>query len=67
MIRSRIQPNDGDPRHGTQNGYVNLWCRCEDCTEAWRVYHREYMNRDPNRLAKQAQAQRLRDKVRRSK
>ncbi len=27
-----------DPRHGTENGYGNLKCRCADCTEAWRAY-----------------------------
>ncbi len=29
-----------DPRHGTENGYSNLHCRCEDCREAHRVYYR---------------------------
>ena len=28
-----------DPRHGTQNGYNNLRCRCSECREAWRVYY----------------------------
>jgi len=35
--RSRICDGDGDPRHGTPNGYVNLVCRCPKCREAWRV------------------------------
>ena len=30
----------GDPRHGTENGYKNLLCRCEDCSEAHREYQR---------------------------
>jgi hypothetical protein len=25
---------DGDPRHGTVNGYDNYGCRCEQCTGA---------------------------------
>lgn len=37
VVRSRIQPGDGDPRHGTPNGYDNLNCRCELCREAHRV------------------------------
>lgn len=30
---------DGDPRHGTKNGYQNLGCRCADCREANRLHH----------------------------
>lgn len=26
---------DGDPRHGTANGYNNLGCRCTRCRSAW--------------------------------
>jgi hypothetical protein len=33
--RARIQPGDGDPRHGTTNGYNNLKCRCTACRAAW--------------------------------
>lgn len=29
-----IVPGDGDERHGTRNGYVNLGCRCTDCRRA---------------------------------
>lgn len=29
-----IFAGDGDDRHGTINGYVNLRCRCDECTEA---------------------------------
>jgi hypothetical protein len=32
--RSRIVPGDGDPRHGTANGYANLGCRGPDCRRA---------------------------------
>lgn len=41
MSRSRwtvdnpgIVEGDGDPRHGTHNGYGNLKCRCDACREA---------------------------------
>jgi hypothetical protein len=37
--QSRIYPGDGDPRHGTANGYGNLGCRGPDCTAAWARYH----------------------------
>jgi hypothetical protein len=33
--------------HGTAGGYTNHRCRCRDCTEAWRVAHRSYMDRNP--------------------
>jgi hypothetical protein len=36
VTRSRITAGDGDPRHGTANGYGNLKCRCPRCTRAWR-------------------------------
>lgn len=32
--RDRIVEGDGDPRHGTTNGYSNLRCRCDDCRDA---------------------------------
>ncbi|MBC7630540.1 hypothetical protein [Aeromicrobium sp.] len=36
---------EGDPRHGTQNGYGNHKCRCDACREANRIKHGEYMTR----------------------
>lgn len=37
MSRSEpIVPGDGDPRHGTVNGYTNLKCRCDKCKQAIR-------------------------------
>lgn len=30
-----------DRRHGTENGYGNLLCRCESCREAHATYFRE--------------------------
>lgn len=50
MGRKGIQPGDGDPRHGTANGYNNLGCHCEPCKAAWAVEHKRYMNADPLRL-----------------
>ncbi len=38
MTRTRILPGDGDPRHGTINGYCNLRCRCVECRAAWAAY-----------------------------
>lgn len=32
-------------RHGTVSCYTNLPCRCDQCTEAMRTYHREYKRR----------------------
>lgn len=37
----RISPGDGDPRHGTHNGYQNLGCRGPDCTAAKMAYERQ--------------------------
>lgn len=33
-MRSKILPDDDDPRHGTANGYSNLGCRCDKCRAA---------------------------------
>lgn len=40
-----IRPGDGDPRHGTQNGYINLGCKCDDCKAAHAAYRRELRRR----------------------
>jgi hypothetical protein len=34
MSKSRIDHDPTDPRHGTYNGYVNLFCRCDRCRAA---------------------------------
>jgi hypothetical protein len=34
-----------DPRHGTNNGYKNLGCRCDDCRKAGVAWHREWLHR----------------------
>lgn len=54
-----------DPRHGTANGYSNLKCRCERCTNAWAVWHREWETADPNRMRRKAQRRRLYDAAKR--
>jgi hypothetical protein len=36
-----MEAGDGDERHGTLNGYINVRCRCELCREANRVYNAE--------------------------
>lgn len=41
----RIHPGDGDPRHGTLNGYCNLMCRCDACRSAAREYDRARRSR----------------------
>ena len=55
--RRGIDPGDGDPRHGTANGYNNLLCRCDDCREAWRVRHRKYMHGDSERAVRHRERQ----------
>lgn len=56
--RSRIYPGDGDPRHGTVNGYCNLKCKCDECKAAWAESHRDYMNASEER--KEAHRERAR-------
>ena len=36
---------DGDPRHGTRNGYSNCKCSCGPCKEAKRVAQADYRAR----------------------
>jgi hypothetical protein len=38
-MKTTIQPGDGDPCHGTYNGYNNLGCRCDAC----RVAHTDHL------------------------
>jgi hypothetical protein len=40
-----IRPGDGDPRHGTRNGYSNQQCRCDECRAAWATYARDLRRR----------------------
>jgi hypothetical protein len=35
---AEIRAGDGDPRHGTLNGYCNLKCNCDDCRRRWSDY-----------------------------
>jgi hypothetical protein len=39
--RITMTAGDGDPRHGTLNGYVNQRCRCVECRAAWAEYRRQ--------------------------
>lgn len=50
-MRSSIQPGDGDPRHGTRNGYINLACRCEPCKAAGREANAEQKRKRLARVA----------------
>jgi hypothetical protein len=36
---------DGDPRHGTSNGYSGCKCKCDDCTRAKTAAHADYRAR----------------------
>lgn len=56
MIPSLIDADD--PRHGTVNAYVNLWCRCGECRRAWATYKRTWRNADPARQAAHAESSR---------
>jgi hypothetical protein len=58
----KILPGDGDPRHGTKNGYNNLNCSCEECRAAHAKSHKEYMHAHPEQLEKG----RLRERERRA-
>lgn len=56
--RNKIVEGDGDPRHGTPNGYRNHGCHCDECRAAHSAKHHQCMNADPERLAKHAARQR---------
>lgn len=49
-----IQAGDGDPRHGTVNGYQNLKCRgargCQPCRVAWAAYCNQQRHNRGTRL-----------------
>jgi hypothetical protein len=57
-VKNRIQPGDGDPRHGKPWSYNNHGCRCDECTETHRISHYEWEHADPARLARHAQVER---------
>lgn len=42
-----IHPGDGDPRHGSLNGYINLRCWCGPCREAGARYRQKLRQRHP--------------------
>jgi hypothetical protein len=51
---------DGDPRHGTANGYNNHGCDCDRCRDAWAARQRDYMAANPE----QRERKRKRDRER---
>lgn len=58
LPKRQLQPGDGDPRHGTINGYVHGKCRCDDCSAAntehlrrWSVRHFGVVAANPSRPA----------------
>lgn len=57
-IKNKIVEGDGDPRHGSTNGYRNHGCRCPECTAAASATQREYMHADPERARRHAERQR---------
>ena len=40
-----LRDGDGDPRHGTPNGYRNHVCRCTLCRAGWAAYQRDLRQR----------------------
>lgn len=49
LDRARMTFDRSDPRHGKENGYVNLHCRCRRCTAAHSRYHLQYTSRPDRR------------------
>lgn len=47
---NRIREGDGDPRHGTANGYTNHKCRCDKCRAAWAAYMKPYVTAHNRRM-----------------
>lgn len=49
-VRGRIQPGDGDPRHGSIHGYIDYRCRCRDCRRTYslrRSFYRDSLKLTP--------------------
>lgn len=47
-----FRSDPGDVRHGTENGYSNLDCRCARCRAAWNVAFRAYLDSHPEQRGK---------------
>jgi hypothetical protein len=43
--KNPVTAGDGDARHGRYTTYLNHGCRCYLCSEAHRVYMREYQRK----------------------
>lgn len=50
MVTVTLTP--ADPRHGTINGYNNLYCRCQPCRDANNARQYDYMERHPDQRRK---------------
>jgi hypothetical protein len=61
MGRRTISPGDGDPAHGTPNGYSNLRCHCDECKRAWADYSCGRRQIDPRRTKVERLAKRKRE------
>jgi hypothetical protein len=48
--KATLVPGDGDPRHGTLNGYGNLKCRCQPCRDANAIAFKEARAKRKQRL-----------------
>lgn len=53
IVKNPIKAGDGDPRHGTNNGYTNYGCRCDLCRKANAIYVSEYRKKNPEKIADQ--------------
>ena len=52
-----------DPRHGTNNGYNNLGCRCQPCRDAHNARQQRYYREHPEQVERKRS--RLRELYRR--
>jgi len=57
-----IVEGDGNPRHGTINGYNNYKCRCPMCKQAWADYMRDLNHRRGRHQPMEQYLQELRDR-----
>lgn len=45
MTCQKTPPPPGDPRHGKYTTYGTSYCRCLECTEAWRLHCTDIRNK----------------------
>ena len=58
MVAMTLAPDD--PRHGTDNGYSNLGCRCQPCRDAFNVRMLVYFQTHPEQRRKKRERERRR-------